>query len=300
MFMKTVLGEIRADELGVTLPHEHICCYSEYALMMMGKRYLDKEALMEASVAYLREMKEKHSLSTIFDCTPVNIGRDIELLKRVSEESEINIVSSTGFYYTDEPVLYTATAEELADYISTDAKATNAAIIKCAVEREEITPFLEKVLRACAMAHRECGLPIVMHSNARNRNAKAALEILFSEDVKPSAITVGHLSDTEDIEYVKEIAAHGCFIGLDRLRADTSEEYVSKKLFTINELIRSGYGEQILLSHDSLFFSGFDKQPKINEKPRLAYLFEEILPRLPEDIGRLLTVDNPARAIQAK
>lgn len=298
--MKTVLGEIRADALGVTLPHEHICCYNEYALKMMGERYLDKDALRAASVAYLKEMKKKYSLSTVFDCTPVNIGRDIDLLRRVSEESEVNIVTSTGFYYTDEPTLYSATAEMIAEYILTDAKATNAGIIKCAVEREEITPFLEKVLRACAMAHRECGLPIVMHSNARNKNARAALEILFSEEVKPSAVTVGHLSDTEEVDYIKEIAAHGCFIGLDRLRADTSEEYISKKLFTINELIRSGYGEKILLSHDSLFFSGFDKQPKINEKPRLAYLFEEILPRLPEDIGRLLTVDNPARAIQAK
>lgn len=53
---------------------------------MMGERYLDKDALRAASVAYLKEMKEKHSLSTIFDCTPVNIGRDINLLRRVSED----------------------------------------------------------------------------------------------------------------------------------------------------------------------------------------------------------------------
>lgn len=298
--MKTILGEISTEELGVTLPHEHICCYSEYALKMVGNGYLDKDALFRAAVSYLKEMKKKHSLSTIFDCTPVNIGRDIDLLRRVSEESEINIVSATGFYYTDEPTLYSVSADKLAEYMMTDAKETNAGIIKCAVEREEIAPFLEKVLRACAIAHKELGLPLIMHSNARNKNAKAALEILFSEGVKTSAITVGHLSDTEEVDYIKEIAALGCFIGLDRLRADTSEEYISKKLFTVNELIRSGHGKQILLSHDSLFFSSFDKQPKINEKPRLAYLFEEILPRLPEDIGRLLTVDNPARAIQAK
>lgn len=39
--IKTVLGEISKKALGVTLPHEHICCYSEYALMMMGKRYIE-------------------------------------------------------------------------------------------------------------------------------------------------------------------------------------------------------------------------------------------------------------------
>ena len=28
--IKTVLGDIRDNELGITLVHEHICCYSEY------------------------------------------------------------------------------------------------------------------------------------------------------------------------------------------------------------------------------------------------------------------------------
>ena len=32
--IRTVLGEIRPDDLGVTLAHEHICCYSEYLYMI--------------------------------------------------------------------------------------------------------------------------------------------------------------------------------------------------------------------------------------------------------------------------
>ena len=32
--IRTVLGEILPESLGVVLPHEHICCYSEYARMM--------------------------------------------------------------------------------------------------------------------------------------------------------------------------------------------------------------------------------------------------------------------------
>ena len=39
--IKTVLGDIKEDALGITLPHEHICCYSEY-LVIIRKAYSSK------------------------------------------------------------------------------------------------------------------------------------------------------------------------------------------------------------------------------------------------------------------
>lgn len=150
---KTILGDIPESDLGVALVHEHICCYSEYACRMAGKDYLDKNALVDTATVYLKELKKKYGLATIVDCTPINIGRDVELLKIISEQSEINIICSTGFYYTDEPVLYHTTADQLCRYIVADAQATNAGIIKCAVENETISHFQKKLLRACAKAH---------------------------------------------------------------------------------------------------------------------------------------------------
>lgn len=43
--IKTVLGNIPEQDLGITLAHEHICCYSEYLYQMLGRSYLDKEKL---------------------------------------------------------------------------------------------------------------------------------------------------------------------------------------------------------------------------------------------------------------
>ena len=298
--IRTVLGNISEAELFVVLPHEHICCYSEYAYRMAGNDYLDKNALVDTSTVYLKELKKKYGLATIVDCTPINIGRDTELLKRISEQSEINIICSTGFYYTDEPVLYHATADQLCRYIVADAQATNAGIIKCAVENEMISNFQEKVLRACARAHLRLGLSIVLHTNAKNQNALKALEILFSEGVKPSAVTVGHLSDTDDLEYLKRIASYGCFIGLDRLYQKTSEEYVSKKVQSVLELCKAGYEDQILLSHDALFFNGFEGEPKIHEHPRFSYCFDYILPQLPKSLSDKLMVQNPMRMLSCK
>ena len=297
---KTVLGDISESDLGVTLAHEHICCYSEYAYRMAGKDYLDKDALADTATVYLKELKKKYGLATFVDCTPINIGRDVELLKRISEQSEINIICSTGFYYTDEPVLYNTSAEQLCKYMVADAYAVNAGIIKCAVENEAITRFGEKLLRACAKAHLCLGLPIVLHSNANNRNALKALEILFLEGVNPNAVTVGHLSDTDDLEYVKSIASYGCFIGLDRLYKNTSEEYVSKKTQSILELCKAGYEDQILLSHDALFFNGFEAELKIYEQPRFSYCFDYILPQLTKSLSDKLMVQNPMRMLSCK
>ena len=296
--IKTVLGDIPQQEIGVTLAHEHICCYSEYVYQMLGSQYLDKEKLARVAVHLLKEMKQRYKLSTFIDCTPVNIGRDMELLKRVSQESGVHIIGSTGFYYTDESVLFRSPIEVLAGYIVVDAQKVNAGIIKCAVEREELSPFNEKILRATAQAQLQLGLPIVMHSNARNKNGKKALEILLSEGVKPQAITVGHLSDTDDLEYIEEIAKSGCFIALDRLAGITAEEYITQKVKHITCLCDNGYSHQVLLSHDAPFFSGFQEQLQIVERPRLPYCFDYILPRLPKSLAEKIMIQNPLKMLK--
>ena len=296
--IKTVLGDISAHDLGVTLAHEHICCYSEYLYQMRGRNYLDKEKLLTVAVSYLKEIKEKYALSTFIDCTPVNIGRDIELLKQVSQQSGVHIICSTGFYYTDEAVLFRSPIDVLADYMVLDAKNVNAGIIKCAVENAELSLFNEKILRATARAQLRLHLPIVMHSNARNENGRKALEILLSEGVRPQAITVGHLSDTDDLAYVEQIAKYGCFIGFDRLYNNTSEEYINRKINAIRHLCEKGYADRILLSHDAPFYSGFQEEPIILEKPRLSYCFDYILPRLSDSMTKEFLEENPLKMLR--
>ena len=290
---KTVLGSVPENEIGITLPHEHICCYSEYLYTMAGNAYLPKEYLIELSVKYLKEFKSKYGLTTFIDCTPVNIGRDVTLLKTVSKQSGVNIICATGFYHTQEPLLGNLSADYIANCIIADAMNANAGIIKCAVEGEIVSSYDEKILKATAKAQLVLGLPIVLHSNANNKNGLKALEILLTEGVKPQAITVGHLSDTEDLEYVKQIAENGCFIGLDRLYDNCSQEYISKLTGAIVELCDAGYEDKILLSHDALFFNGFEANPFIREKPRFSYCFDHILPKLSNQLAERLMTNNP-------
>lgn len=297
-YFNTVLGNIAENDVGVVLSHEHICCYSEYLYKMSGGKFPDKDKLAKCSVNYLKKLKEKYSLSTIIDCTPVNIGRDVGLLKKVSEQSGVNIICSTGFYYTEEPVLSNMNVDDLSEYIVTDAQNVNAGIIKCAVENENISPFNEKLLRACAKAHLKLNLPIVMHTNANNKNGTEALEIILSEGVKPQAVTVSHLSDTSDIQYIKSIAENGCYIGLDRLYGNTKKEYIDIKIKTIEDLNESGYGDKILLSHDALFFNGFAAGNEFDAEPRFNYCFDYILPEIPGGLAEKIMVQNPLNMLK--
>ena len=295
--IKTVLGDISEKDIGVTLPHEHICCYSEYVYQMLGSDYLDKEALINNAVDYLGRMKNDYNLNTFIDCTPVNIGRDIQLLKEVSRKTGVNIICSTGFYYTEESVLNRTSAEDIANYIVIDAQKVNAGIIKCGVENSEISPFNEKILKATALAQLKLNLPIVLHSNGRNQNGLKALEILLSNGVSANSVTVGHLSDSDDIEYIKAVAEKGCFIAFDRLYDIKTEEYISKTVNKIAELCDSGYEEKILFSHDSLVFNGFDAKPQI-KMPRYNYCFDYILPRLDKAVAEKIMTKNVVKMLK--
>ena len=62
-----------------------------------------------------------------------------------------------------------------------------------------------------------------MHTNANNKNGVKAVEILLSENVEPKNIVVGHLSDTNDNEYIKNFAKLGCWVALDRMYDNKTE-----------------------------------------------------------------------------
>lgn len=298
MEIKTVLGNITTDVPLVTLPHEHICCYSEY-LKLMSSSYLDKERLIQYSSEYLQTLKKRYGLSLLVDCTALNIGRDVSLLKTVSQNSGVHIVCSTGFYYTDEPVLYETSAETLADFFVADAKNVNAGVIKAAVESRELTDFNIKLLKCFALVQKKLGLPIVLHTNACNQNGAKAVKILMEHGVEPQNIMVGHLSDTTDDAYIKEIAGLGCYIGLDRLYDVLEQTYIDAKLKQIATLCEAGYEDQILLSHDASFFNGFEGNPQIRT-PRFAFVFEHILNSLDSTLADKLIRTNPTRMLTGK
>lgn len=303
--IKTILGNISANELGLILPHEHVACYFEYFYQMLGDGYLDKQALANRAVTHLREMKEEYGLSTVVDCTPVNIGRDLELLRKVSRASDVHIVSASGFYYTEEAMLLDISEEEIADTVARDVEKNGIGVLKFAVQSEEMSKLSRKLLSALCAVQKKTSLPLVVHTNAKNQNGRSVLQAVLEKGVAPSAVTVGHLSDTDELNYVTEILKSGAYVGFDRIYKSSRPAYFLQKAKDIYTLCERGFADQILLSHDGLTFNGFHSDARLREDNPYAPIFRGLLPAMREvgfsdgEIKKMMT-ENPKNMLLCK
>ena len=99
--VNTVLGKIKKEDLGVTLIHEHVFVGSAFIQKALGKRWLNEKKLISLATDKLLEAKEKCNLSTIVDGTPIDYGRNLDIIREVSLKSGVNIIYSTGLYYDE-------------------------------------------------------------------------------------------------------------------------------------------------------------------------------------------------------
>ena len=293
--IRTVNGNIDSSLVNAALCHEHIVCFSHSLFVMSGSDYLDRWELKRTAAKELLRLREKYGLNLFLDCTSPNIGRDTELLQSVSAESGVHIVCSTGFYYTEEPVLFRSSPETIAFHMIKDAKRVNAGVIKAAVQKEEIGEFNEKLLVASAMAQKMTGLPIVLHTNRANRNGLMALEILLESGADAGKTVVGHLDGAGE-DYLLALAKYGCYLSLDQL-GGAGEEYYDHIAEKVKFLFKNGYDDRVLLSHDKIFFNGFRELPDIVESPGYELVFDHILPRLTSEEARLVVRENAVRLL---
>src|SRR3954467_14226063 len=97
--VETVQGQVDASELGVTLIHEHLRFRDEAVAENWPGRY-DEQAELDAALEATRAAQE-HGVKTIVDPTAMFGGRDVNFLKRVSDETGIHVVACTGIYTYD-------------------------------------------------------------------------------------------------------------------------------------------------------------------------------------------------------
>ena len=306
MRINTVTGEIPSENLGVTLTHEHIICRCEPFYGALGEAFFDRKRTVELSVRYLKHMKEKYKLQTMVDATVLNLGRDLDLLKEVSEKSEVYITSSTGLYWNYEPMVDRKSENSLAELFLLDAKAKKPALLKCAAENEQTVSYSKKLLSSLVKVQKETGLPIYVHTNA-NLLGKDIAEYVVSIGADTNKITVGHLSDISDVQPLLDIASFGLYIGLDRLRDD--DAYLDKNVQYVKTLVEKGYENKILLSHDAIIYSDFSpddsKYQKENpDESRFTVLFRKFIPKLrnagiPDSIINRIITENPRKMLEA-
>ena len=165
-FIMTVRGPVPAEQLGVTLPHEHITTDFLGAEKLPQPRY-DRDLAFQTILPQLKTLKERGTTS-LFECTPNHIGRDVALLRRLSEASGMNLVTNTGYYgAVGNKFLPKHAHDESAEQLAArwlkewrggiDGTEVRPGFLKLGTERGKLPPLHEKLVRAAAQVHRERG-----------------------------------------------------------------------------------------------------------------------------------------------
>jgi predicted metal-dependent phosphotriesterase family hydrolase len=72
----------------------------------------------------------------------------------------------------------------------------------------------------------------------------------------------------------------------------------NKKVYAINDLCNGGFEDKILLSHDALVYNGFNPDLTINETPRFPFVFDNILPKLSNQLAQKIMIENPIKMLK--
>ena len=290
--IETVSGPVDEEQLGLTLPHEHIRSTSEAVRATFPHLY-DEEAEFDRAVAEFKEVADR-GVKTVVEPTCMDLGRDVRLIQRVAEATGLQFVVCTGVYgsrYTFLPQHFAnREIDDLVDAFVHDIEEgiqgtdIKAAFLKCAVDEPGITDDVEKVLRACARASRRTGRPIMSHSHPASGTGLKQMDVFDDEGVDPAKVVIAHTGDTDNLEYIEELLSRGCYIGMDRYGIDLFLP-IEPRNATVIELCKRGHAEKMMLSQD--YVSTLDWFPAeliAQTLPKWSFtlVLDEVIPALKE------------------
>lgn len=247
---QTVLGLVDSDNLGITLPHEHLLIDMEIWFIepkeaglkkvafepvsikniswIMYNQYnnLDNLRLLDEDLAIKEAMLfKKEGGGTIVDVTSANFFRDLLALKRISRATGLNIIMGSGYYVVSEARCQDfdrKTEDEIAEEIVTDilAGVSNTEIragiigeIGCSWPLQDRE---KKSLRACARAQKRTGAAITIHPGRHENSPMEIIRILDEAGADISRVIMGHIDRTGFLPATRyELAKTGCYLEYD-------------------------------------------------------------------------------------
>jgi phosphotriesterase-related protein len=310
--VETVNGPVDAEELGLTLIHEHFRTVDEAGRFQFPHLY-DEEAEWDAAMHDANAVK-RHGTKTVVEPSAMFLNRDAAFSKRVADESGLQVVLATGIYTYDHLPQFLLNRDEDAvaaifvHEIEHGIQGTGIkpAFIKCAADEPGVTPNVEKVHRAAARASVQTGRPIMAHSRPASGTGLEQMRVFEEEGVDPAKVQVAHTGDTDDLDYIERLLDTGCWIGMDRYGLDIFLP-TEQRQKTVLALLEKGHSDRMFLSQD--YCSTIDWFPlevqahlKENEVPKwsMTFLFEEVIPELKErgmsdeQLDQMM-VENPKR-----
>ena len=302
----TVTGPVEPSRLGDTLVHEHVMCDFVGAEQTGPHRY-DAEEVVKVMRPYLQAVKER-GITAFVDCTPAYIGRDVRVLRRLSELVGIRILTNTGYYgaasdkFVPRHAYEESAAELAARWVKEwregiDGTGIRPGFIKIGVDAGSLSAIDRKLVEAAAITHLATGLTIACHTG----EAVAAMEVIETVrrgGVSPEALIVVHADAIPDADVLTTVAQSGAWVELDGVGPQSTE----KHLRIVTSLVRQGYANRILLSHDAGWYNV--GEPKGGTIRPYTAVSDTLLPALGKALTehqiREIMVTNPSRAFRVE
>jgi phosphotriesterase-related protein len=297
----TTLGTKNADELGIILPHEHV---------FVDLRTWDQPGYGEAQAEnvidlMLPEIRKAQAagITALVECSPIGVGRRVDILKAVSEAARFPLIVPTGVYREPwiPPWVHDASEIQLREWMQTELEdeieqtAFQAGFIKLSAGDDGLTPTEAKVLRAAAQAARPTNAVIGSHT-IRGWVVRDQLEIIEKAGYTANRFIWIHTQAEPDFNLHLEMASRGAWLEYDSLgNPEEDQQFIT----WILKLLDAGFGQQIMLSHDRGWYD--PAQPGGGIPQPYTYLVESFLPKLreakvPEETINQLVCTNPFRA----
>ena len=92
--INSATGPLETDDLGFTLSHEHVGTNAA-GLRHTFPEFIDRDGMREQSIAAMTAAYAD-GVRTMVDVSTIDLGRDVGLIREVSEGSGIQIIVATG------------------------------------------------------------------------------------------------------------------------------------------------------------------------------------------------------------
>ena len=309
-FIRTVLGDISAEDLGVCYAHEHIIIDACYVTEKTPDFQIDT---VENAVAELKECYDCGGRAMV-DSMPCDSGRNVLKLAAVSRKSGVHIICPTGLHLTKYyppnhwgerlnedalTALFIADIEEgvdARDYGGPMPHRTShrAGVIKVAGGLNQLSAREQRVFRAAAQAHLKTGCPILTHTE-EGTAALEQVEIFRAAGVNLSHVVLSHTDRKPDLDYHRELLSSGVI-----LEYDSAFRWKSEENPTLNLVLQLApkFPHQIVLGMDAARRSYWKSY---GGSPGLSFLLTTFTQQLraaglSEESWTNIFVHNPARA----
>ena len=314
--INTVSGVIGPEALGLTLVHEHIIAsFAGWDCDALARPY-DIEKIVKICMTAVGPVKQ-FGVKSIIDATPIDLGRDMEVMKQVSDKLELNIICSTGMYTEDmgkyayfkhrsknqgedmAAEIYDTFLYEITRGIG--KTGVKAGVIKVATGLNKISDCEMATLKAAARAQKETGVPIITHTEAGTMGPEQ-VDVLLAEGADPEKIMCGHMCGNRSIPYQESVYISFDRFGIEAIMPD------AVRTATLISLLGMGYAGRVMLSHDrigcTLGRGGAvsEEKRKLWENWTFTTIFRNIIPALKQagvtdqQINTMM-VENPRKLL---